>query len=155
MTCTRALRGVISIKTSVTRRPPVISVPAAATAQHPPTRSNLACRARTPRVLVLCLTRLALFVPRLHTAPRLPPSLVRARQAHSTRFKVNRSAPAVRLVNTAVRALQHALCAHPVVTATERVSLSARRVHQAAHAVRQAQPPQRLVPQVSTKAKWE
>ena len=129
---------------------------AAATAPRPPTRSCLAHRARSLRMLVLCPTTLALFVPRLHTAPKVPPKVIRAQQAHSTRRKVNPLAPAVRLVNTAtpppVKGLQHVLYAHPVVTTTERVSLSAYRVRPAVRAVPQAQSPHRLVPQVSIKA---
>ena len=156
-TYTDALRAATLIKTSAPRRLQDTSVPAAAaTAPPPPTRSCLARRARTPRVLVLCLTTLALFVPRLHIAPWLPPKVIRAQQAHSTRFKVNQLAPAVRLVNTAtpppVRGLQHVLYAHPVVTTTERVSRSAHRVHPAVRAVPQEQSPQRLVLQVSIKA---
>ena len=156
-TCTNALRAATLIKTSAPRRLQDISVPvAAATAPLPPTRSCLARRARTPRMLVLCPTTLALFVPRLHTAPWLPPKVIRAQQAHSTRLKVNQLAPAVRLVNTAthppVRGLQHVLYAHPVATTTKRVSLSARRVRPAVRAVPQEQSPQRLVPQVSMKA---
>ena len=156
-TCTNALRAASSIKTSVPRRQQDISVPAAAaTAPRPPTRSCLAHRARSLRMLVLCPTTLALFVPRLHIAPKVPPKVIRAQQAHSTRRKVNPLATAVRLVNTAtpppVKGLQHVLYAHPAVTTTERVSLSARRVRPAVRAVPQAQSPHRLVPQVSIKA---
>ncbi len=158
-TCTNALRAASSIKTSVPRRQQDISVPAAAaTALRPQTRSCLAHRARSPRMLVLCPTRLALFVPRLNIAHWLPPKVICVQQAHSTRFKVNQLAPAVRLVNTAtpppVKGLQHVLNAHPAVTTTERASLSARRVRLAVRAVPQAPSPQRLVPQVSTKANW-
>ena len=156
-TCTNALRAASSIKTSVPRRQQDISVlAAAATAPRPPTRSCLAHRARSLRMLVLCPTTLALFVPRLHIAPKVPPKVIRAQQAHSTRRKVNPLATAVRLVNTAtpppVKGLQHVLYAHPAVTTTERVSLSARRVRPAVRAVPQEQSPQRLVPLVSIKA---
>ena len=104
-TCMDALRVATLIKASVPRHPLVISVPAAATARHPRTRCYLACRARTPRPLVLYPTRLAAFVPRLHIAPQVLPYTIRAQQVHSTLIKVNQLAPTVRLVNTAEREL--------------------------------------------------